>query len=334
MPDRRSRRSSSSSRSGRVVKEKRATGPLQALRSASFWTHSALVVAGAVVGLGLLGLVWPEQDPGLETQSPATPASLGDVPRRPVTVLLIGSDSDQLKATSNGAAPRGPANSDALVLLRINPKGPIQVLNLPVELAVQLPGQKRPQALGSLYRQGGPALVAESVRDLLGLERPNPDRYVVLPRAAMRTLVNGIGGLEISPPRRMSYQDKAMNYRIDLQGGLQKLGGAQVEQLLRFRERNFGESGRRASHQLVETGVRERLRQPEQIVKLPGLLQKLSGQVDSNLSPEEVLSLLAAVLEPSQRLEYSTLPLSPAKPDQGPLRQLESSAPAQLWLAP
>ncbi|MFN9694026.1 MAG: LCP family protein [Synechococcaceae cyanobacterium] len=156
---------------------------------------------------------------------------------------------------------------------------------------------------------------------------------MVLPRAALRALVNGIGGVEISPPRRMSYQDKAMNYRIDLQGGLQKLGGAQVEQMLRFRERNFGESGRRASHQLVETGVRERLSQPEQLVKLPGLLQTLSGQVDSNLSPEEVLSLMAAALEPSHRLQYSTLPLSPANPDQGPLRQLESSAPAQLWPA-
>ncbi|MFN9694025.1 MAG: hypothetical protein ACK550_09590 [Synechococcaceae cyanobacterium] len=153
MPDRRSRRSSSSTRSVRSAKERRASGPFQALRSPAFWKHGALVASGAIVALGLLGLVWPEQDPGLEAQSPASPASLGDVPRRPVTVLLIGSDSDQLKAKSNGAAPRGPANSDALVLLRVNPKGPIQVLNLPVELAVQLPGQKLPQALGSLYRK-------------------------------------------------------------------------------------------------------------------------------------------------------------------------------------
>lgn len=334
MPDRRSRRSTSASRSVRAATDRGGSGPLQTLRSPILWRRGALLAAGAVLGLGLLGLVWPEQDPGLEAQAPATPASLGDVPRRPVTVLLIGSDSDQLKAKSNDAAPRGPANSDALVLVRINPKGPIQVLNLPVELAVQLPGQKLPQPLGSLYRQGGPALVAESVRDVLGLERPNPDRYVVLPRAAMRTLVNGIGGVELSPPMRMRYQDKAMRYQIDLQGGLQKLSGAQVEQLLRFRERNFGESGRRASHQLVETGVRERLSQPDQLLKLPGLLQSLSGQVDSNLSPEEVLSLMAAALEPSHRLQYTTLPLSPAKPNQGPMRQLESSAPAQLWPVP
>ncbi|MFN7900048.1 MAG: LCP family protein, partial [Synechococcaceae cyanobacterium] len=310
------------------------SSPRLTLASATLWRRAALVVAGAVVGLGLLGLVWPEQDPGLEAQAPATPASLGDVPRRPVTVLLIGSDSDKLKALSNGAAPPGPANSDALVLVRINPKGPIQVLNLPVELAVQLPGQKRPQSLGSLYRQGGPALVAESVRDLLGLERPNPDRYVVLPRGAMRALVNGIGGVELSPPLRMSYQDKTMKYRIDLQGGLQKLSGAQVEQMLRFRERNFGESGRRASHQLVETGLRQRLSQPAQLLKLPGLLQSLSGQVDTNLNPEEVLSLLAAALEPSHPIQYNVLPMSPAKPGQGPLRQLQSSAPPQLWPAP
>ena len=125
-----------------------------------------------------------------------------------------------------------------------------------------------------------------------------------------------------------------MKYKIDLQGGLQKLSGAQVEQMLRFRERNFGESGRRASHQLVETGLRDRLSQPEQLLKLPGLLQNLSGQVDSNLSPEEVLSLMAAALEPSHPLRFDSLTLSPAKPDQGPLRQLPTTAPAQLWPAP
>ncbi|MEB3168123.1 MAG: LCP family protein [Cyanobium sp.] len=334
MPDRRSRRSPSTKRNNQPRGERKAAGPRWTLGSRTLWLRGGLVLVGALLGLGALGLAWPEQDPGLEAQAPASAASLGDVPRRPVTVLLIGSDSDRIKAPTNGAAPRGPANSDALVLVRINPKGPIQVLNLPVELAVQLPGQKRPQALGSLYRQGGAALVAESVRDLLGLERPDPDRYVVLPRGALRALVNGIGGVELSPPVRMSYQDKTMKYRIDLQGGLQRLSGAQVEQMLRFRERNFGESGRRANHQLVEAGLRERLSQPQQLLQLPVLIQNLSDQVDSNLSPEEVLSLMAAALEPSHQLQFSTLPLSPAQPSQGPLRQLESSAPPQLWPAP
>ena len=118
MPDRRSRRSTPASRSVRTATDRGASGPFQTLRSPIIWRRGALLAAGAVLGLGLLGLVWPEQDPGLEAQAPATPASLGDVPRRPVTVLLIGSDSDQLKAKTNQAAPSGPANSDALVLVR------------------------------------------------------------------------------------------------------------------------------------------------------------------------------------------------------------------------
>lgn len=304
------------------------------LPSRQSWGRAGWVAAGAVLGLVGLGLIWPEQDPSLKVEAPATAANLADVPRRAVTVLVIGSDADKLKATSNGAAPRGPANSDALVLIRVNPRGPIQILNLPTELAVQIPGQKRPQSLGSLYREGGPALVADTVREVLGLERPAPDRYVVVPRGTLRALVNGVGGVELNPPLRMRYEDRSLKYRIDLQGGLQELSGAQVEQMVRFRERNYGDSGRRANQQLVLTGLRERLAQPEQLRRLPMLLQSLSGEVDTNLSTQEALSLLAAGLDSKHPLAFSALSLSPAKPSHGKLRQLPGSAPRQLWPAP
>ena len=292
------------------------------------------MVAGATLGIGLLGLVWPEQDPGLEAQAPATPASLGDVPRRPVTVLLIGSDSNKLKAASNEAAPRGPANSDALLLVRVNPRGPLQVLNLPPELAVNLPGHKQPVALGSLYRAGGVALVADAVREVVGLDEPKPDRYLVLSRGGLRDLINGLDGLELSPPRKMKYEDKSLKYRIDLLPGLQRMSGAQVEQMVRFRDRWLGEAGRRSNHQVVETALRERLGKPEQLASLPTLLASLRDKVDTNLGSRETLSLLAAALDDQSPVQFSTLPLDPAKPGHGKLRQLPKALPKPFWKEP
>ena len=174
-------------------------------------------------------------------------------------------------------------------------------------------------------------MVADVVRELTGLERPAPDRYLVLPRGALRDLVNGVGGLELNPPRTMRYQDKAMKYRIDLQGGLQELSGAQVEQMVRFRDRWLGESARRNAHQLVETGLRERLAGTEQLSNLPALIGGLQGKVDTNLSPRETLSLLAAGLDPQQRPQFSLLPLSPPKPGHGNLRQISPSAVRPIW---
>lgn len=292
---------------------------------------TAVATGGALVSLTVLGLVWPEHDLAFQARPEVTPANLADKPRRPVTVLVIGVDADRLGDASNKAAPAGSANADAVLLLRVQPKGPLQVLNLPTELAVRLPGQKQPVALGSLYRRGGVALTADAVRELTGLHAPSPDRYVVLPRAALRQLVNGIGGLEIDPPRTMRYQDKAQKLKIDLQGGLQRFGGAQAEQLIRYRDRWLGESDRRNNQQRFQVALRERLRQTEPLTALPGVLRDLEGEVDTNLTPLEALSLMAAGLDDERPIAFASLPLDPPKPGHGKLRQLSSKSPAPVW---
>ncbi|MEB3170846.1 MAG: LCP family protein [Synechococcaceae cyanobacterium] len=309
------------------------------LRRPPLPSRRGLALAGSaavgLIGAGwLLGLVWPLKDRSAPPRQEITAATLAEKPRRPITVLVVGIDADRIGDPVNGAAPRGPANSDALLLVRVNPKGPLQVLNLPPELAVNLPGRKQPVALGTLYRAGGVALVAEAVRELVGLEPPKPDRYLVLSRGGLRDLVNGLGGLELSPPRKMKYEDKSLNYRIDLLPGLQRMGGAQVEQMVRFRDRWLGEAGRRSNHQVVQTALRERLGKPEQLAALPSLLASLQDKVDTNLGSRETLSLLAAALDDRRPVEFSSLPLDPAKPGHGKLRQLPKDLVRPFWKEP
>jgi len=57
-------------------------------------------------------------------------------------VLVVGIDANQLGESSNQAAPLGRANADALLLLRVSAEEPLQVLQLPSEIAVQLPGKR------------------------------------------------------------------------------------------------------------------------------------------------------------------------------------------------
>lgn len=273
--------------------------------------HLALTLAGALAGGSLLGLVWPEPDPGGLASEVSRPADLAEKPGRPITVLVIGLDADKLSDPTNKAAPAGRPNADALMLVRVSTKGPLQVLNLPVEAAVTLPGEPHPVGLGRVYALGGVALTADVTRELVGLQPPRPDRYLVVPRSALRRIVDAVGGLEISPPRVMRYQDKAQKYRIDLQSGLQRLDGRQVEQLVRYRDPNLGESARRRDHQLVQSGLRERFIRPDQLVQLPDLLRSLQGQVETNLTARESLSLLAAGLDDYRPIQFATLPLRP-----------------------
>ena len=168
-------------------------------------------------------------------------------------MLLIGSDADRLDAASNGAAPAGTANGDTLLLLRADPAGPLQVLSHAHRTGgAGCPADRRAARSGSLYRQGGPALRAGAVAELVGLDPGQPERYVVLPRSGLRELVDGLGGLEVNLDQAMRYHDRAQTTAIDLQGGLQRAqgrpGGA-AGALPRARTR--GEAGRRRQQEVV-----------------------------------------------------------------------------------
>jgi LCP family protein required for cell wall assembly len=286
---------------------------------------------GVAAGMGTVNLLWPEADRAAKPEDIPTAKALAEVPSQAITVLLIGSDADRPGTVRNDAAPLGPANSDALLLVEVNPKGPVQVLTLPIETAVQLPGDQKPVALGSLYRRGGPALVAGAVAALVDLPQGQPQRYLVLPRSTLRTLVDDLGRVEIAPDRTMNYTDKAQKLTIKLEGGLQWLGGDQLEQLVRFRDKERGEEGRRERQQLTVESLLKQMGHPQQLQQLPNLIAKLQNQVDTNLSQGEVLSLLAAALQQSQPVRFRSLPLNPPLKPGEPLRQLAPEARDQPW---
>jgi LCP family protein required for cell wall assembly len=277
---------------------------------------------GLASSLALLGVIWPESDRSARDQGPPSAADLAEPPGRAISVLLIGSDADRLTSGSSAI----PSNSDALLLVQVNPEGPLQLLSLPVETAVRLPGDPRPVALGSLYKRGGPALVAGAAAQLVGLPQGQPDRYVVLPRAALRNLVDGIGRVELSPDRSMRYTDKTQKYTIRLEGGLQVMDGQQMEQLLRFRDEADGEARRRDRQQMAVESVLRQMGQGQQLQQLPDLIQELQSQVDTNLTRSEALSLLAVALRPGERFEFRTLPLRPPLQPNSPLRALDATA--------
>lgn len=286
---------------------------------------------GVAVGSALLQLLWPPPDRSSSQTALVRPDQLASPPSRPVTVLVLGVDGDRRGAANNGAAPPGPANSDAMLLVRINPKGPLQVLSLPTELAVRLPGQQSFQPLGGLYRQGGVALSADVVRELVGLGPDQPDRYVVVPREALRRLIDSVGSLELSPDRAMRYEDRRQRYRIALEAGLQPMTGARVEQMLRFRDPVWGEAGRRDAVQQVIPVLLEAMARPEMISQWPSLVGQLEGQVETNLSRSELLSLLAVTLARPSAIRFSSLPLAPRQQADQRLRQIDPSAPEPYW---
>ena len=289
---------------------------------------------GASVGAGLLGWLWPASD---RDQGPVEQqlSNLALPPNRAVTVLVLGLDSERLPASlssggttggggggSGGGDPAAGASSsggevsaDAVLLVRVNPSGLVQVLQIPATLAVQLPGQRRPEALSGLYRQGGVALSRDAVRELVGLSGSEPDRYLVLSRGGLRALVDAIGSVEASPGRTMRYEDRAQKLSIDLQSGLQRLSGRQVEHLARWRDPQNPVESRLENQRETLRSLRQELQLSRNRLDWNGLLRGLQTEVATNLSRPEALSLLVAALGPESRLSFTSLPLEPASAD-------------------
>ena len=174
------------------------------------------------------------------------------------------------------------------------------------------------------------ALTADVVADVVGLPEGEPSRFVVMPRKALRHLVNGLGDVDVRLDQTLTHQDKRQNYSVNLQAGRQTLNGAQAEQLARFRPDPLNNHERRLRQQWLMAAIHDQLQQPNAILVLPGLVNELSAQVETDLNQQEWLSLAAAALSSDQPPVVSTLPLAPRAGEQ-PLRQLKADASAPLW---
>ena len=293
-------------------------------------------VGSALLGLGvtgwLLATLWPKPDRVAQGAplSADQPETLAPFPEAPVTVLVIGLDADRLGAASNQAAPKGPANADALLMLRIASQEPLQVLQIPTELGIQLPGEQDPGSLAQLWRRGGVGLVSDAISDIVGLEEGDPQRYVVMPRAALRRLVDGLGDVEVVLDKSYKRQDKTQDYTVNLQAGRQNLNGVQAEQLARHLPDPKAVSERRQRQEILVEAVIEQVKAPSGIGAIPDLVNQLDAELETNLSRSEQLSLAAAIIASPDSVAISRLPLADRVGEQT-LRQIKPGATRPLW---
>ena len=111
---------------------------------------------------------------------------------------------------------------------------------------------------------GGPALTAESISDLLG--GVAIDRYVRINVQGVEKLIDALGGVTV-------------NVRQDMQ-------------FLRFRYDENGDIGRVQRQQTMMRSVIEQTLNPATIARLPKILSVIQSHVDTNLSVEELVALV------------------------------------------
>ena len=298
--------------------------------------RTVLRLGAIALGMGatgwLLSVLWPEPDRAAKealTKSDAI-TNLAPFPSAPVMVLVVGIDANQLGESSNQAAPLGRANADALLLLRVSAEEPLQVLQLPSEIAVKLPGSDSPTSLSSLWQSGGVALLNDAIQDILGSTQQVPQRYVVMPRTALRTLVDGLGDVDLVLDQTYQHNDQSQGYNINLQAGRQRLNGEKAEQFARYRPTPLDNANRRNRQQDLILALVDQVKDSSVISTLPLLVSRLDDELDTNLSRLEQLSLAAALIASPLPIRITQVPLA-KRVDNQILRQVKPDQTLPLW---
>ncbi|MFC4639562.1 LCP family protein [Deinococcus hohokamensis] len=266
--------------------------------------------------------------------APAVPALLkyGALPHKaggPVTLLLAGVAPRYDETAPVWPWPAKPedytGNTDTIVLAQLRPDGTANLLSIPRDTWLSVPGYGWGKINGA-NPHGGPDMLLGAVQNLTGVK---PDAYVYLSLYAVRALTDAAGGVTLDVPQRMKYDDNAGKLHVDLQPGRQRLNGAQAEGFLRFRKDNLGDIGRVSRQQLFMTALSTQVRSPVNWWRLPMMMGALDRTTKTNLTRSQVGALLGAMLS-GPKVQMHTVPgdfgfrgrLSVWEPDRPGLRTL------------
>jgi len=219
---------------------------------------------------------------------------------RPVNVLILGIDNDDNfdhpKFSTKSTSVQAFSNpSDTMLLMRFLPEPyKINVLSIPRDTLVQLPGIPTAKIDWANLVGGAPLAIKTVSKQLEGIP---VDRYVRLSRNGFIELVDALGGIEVNIPKRMDYVDETQHLNIHFLPGRQKLNGRHMQEYVRFRHDKLGDIGRVQRQQEVLKAIMQNLLQPATIAKLPQILQVAKANIDTDLSLEEILTLIHTTLK-------------------------------------
>ena len=193
------------------------------------------------------------------------------------TLLLLGTDV-------------GGGNTDVIALIKVE-EGVTDVVQIPRDSYIEAESYG-PIKINSLYALGGIDAVKQEVSARMGR---SIQHYMVINLAAIRSLGDMLDGLEINVPKRMEYVDNSQGLHIDLQPGLQTLKGTNLEGFLRFRHDEAGDIGRLERQQLALRALFAKLGRPETLVRLPALLVMMGKEVQTDMGPMDLGSMVTAL---------------------------------------
>ena len=246
----------------------------------------ALVVvctlAGGLWGYKVLKSVYTEVEG-------AGPTSIK--PGERINILFLGLDGG-VAASGKTASVRSDAaytRTDTMILASVDPdSGDISAIWIPRDTRVAIPGRNAAEKIAHAHAYGGPRLAMEAVSENLGVE---VHYYVRTDFEGFAHMVDIIGGVEMTIPRDMRYDDPYQGLVIDIKAGHQLLNGQKALGFVRYRQYPNGDIGRVEAQQKFAEALVDKILRLGIIPRLPALAKEAMNWIDTNMEPWRILSM-------------------------------------------
>ena len=197
---------------------------------------------------------------------------------------------------------------DVLMLLHWDRAvGRVCVLQIPRDTYAAYSDGSYRKLNGAAARLGGMDSLCAFLSESFGIAI---DRYVSLDLDVLSEVVDAIGGVSITLPDALFYEDPAQGLSIRLSEGEQILDGQQAEYFVRYRMGYVrGDLGRMDAQKLFLTALARRMRSSLTLSSALGVATRVLPKIETNLALREITALARSAFSlDEQNVLLATLP--------------------------
>ncbi|MGF1666648.1 MAG: LCP family protein [Acidimicrobiia bacterium] len=233
-----------------------------------------VMILGIVVAAGA---IWAES----LLESVDTPSLAGGP--GPETYLIVGSDSrENLPDDLDGRfGDFGGQRADVIILAQVS-GGTVQMLSLPRDLKVEIPGRGTDR-INAAFAYGGGDLLAQTVQQDLGIPI---SRYMEVEFGGFAEIVDSVGGVELT----FDYPTRDAKSGLEVDAGTQLVDGATALAYVRsrsteelrdgnWRSGDGGDIARTGRQREVLEGIIGRAITPGGLIRLPLLVPSVTSSM-------------------------------------------------------
>lgn len=263
------------------------------------WLKVTIVTFLILANLAVLGIFWVIRigDNALaEADTDDQVTDILDESSGDLTFLLVGSDTREGLTDLKNFGSAGGERGDVIMLMKFNRDGLAQMLSIPRDLWVDIPGEGK-NKINAAYAFGGPSLMVRTIKQNLGVEI---NHYVEINFVGFIAMIDDLGGIEIAFPNPA----RDLSSGLNVEAGMQRLNGKTALAYARSRKYqelqngqwvgvDASDIGRTQRQQEVIRAILSEVKSPSTITEAGSAAASLARHttVDSRLASSSVAQL-------------------------------------------